>query len=291
MCSFVLKRFDKVRNIVEPDLAQIHVTFDLVKNRSPDWHFARSMRCRRLFLPGDNRLDAVVRKLAAVSMRQQREIGRRMPECGSGRAVAFATRPMTGRAVLVEDLRAFKRKRNVPTRIPGRSLAADNEWQSGGNKEQYSSGRDLHRQLQSSALCAVSCRDETAESVTALADNGAQNRQKLVRRLALLNAGVRQRKLMARYAAITREHDNGGVGLQHAQRCHKPGIVSLAVAVKKDSIEVGLSRDLNRTGIVIRRYHATAIFAQDVRGFGKAAGEIVQVQNRWHTCLPAKATR
>jgi len=70
-------------------------------------------------------------------------------------------------------------------------------------------------------LGAISCRDGTAESVTALADNGAQNGQKLVGRLALLNAGFRQRELMARYAAITREHDDGGVGLQHAQARHR----------------------------------------------------------------------
>ena len=122
--SFVPKRFDKVRDIVEPDLAQIHVPFNYVKNRSPDRHFARAMRCHRLFLPGDNRLDAVARKLAAVSVRQQREIGRRMPERGGGRAVAFAVRPVTSRAVVAEDLRAFERKRNAPTRIPGRRLAA-----------------------------------------------------------------------------------------------------------------------------------------------------------------------
>jgi len=69
----------------------------------------------------------------------------------------------------------------------------------------------------------------------------------------------------------------------------KPGIVPRAVAVKKDSIEVGLGRDLNRTGIVIRRQHATAVFAQDVSGFGKAAAEIVQAQDRWHMYLPAKS--
>jgi hypothetical protein len=59
-------------------------------------------------------------------------------------------------------------------------------------------------------------------------------------------------------------------------------MVALAVAVKKDSIEVDLGLDLNRTGIVMRRPHATAIFARDASGFGKAAGEKVQAQDRWH---------
>jgi hypothetical protein len=87
---------------------------------------------------------------------------------------------------------------------------------------------------------------------------------------------VGQVELIAWHCAITREHQDGSVGLQNSQGRHQPCIVSLALAAKDHRIEASFGREVNCSDIVIGRQDQIAGLTQSFSGLGQTAGEVIQ---------------
>src|SRR5215472_9379359 len=96
---------------------------------------------------------------------------------------------------------------------------------------------------------------------------------------------------MTRHAAIAGEYDDSNVRLQNSQSRHQPGIVSIALAVKKYSIQRGLGCYLNRSGVVSNCQNPIPVVTWHLNSVSQAGGEVIQTQNSGHTHLPKLFTR
>ena len=68
---FLLERFQVLSDGVEPDFSPVLVGFDLMENWSPNGHLATAVGNLGGLLSLDDLLDLLVRKLPAISRREQ----------------------------------------------------------------------------------------------------------------------------------------------------------------------------------------------------------------------------
>jgi hypothetical protein len=118
----LLNRLQVLDQVLQANLAEILVVLDLVKDRTPHGHLARSVRLQRRIIAGDELLDLLDRKFAAVVLGQQGEVRGLGLQSGRGRTIALSANAVTGRAVRVKQVGALHRIDQLLVRFGGRRL-------------------------------------------------------------------------------------------------------------------------------------------------------------------------